>query len=94
MLKISKHENGSGILTLKVEGKVIGAWTTEFQRVWASLHPSLGPRQLCIDICGVTYLDDQAQQLLKEIFRATGANILADSPLTRQFADEATENVT
>ena len=91
MIRISKHENGPGVLILKVEGKVIGAWTTELQRVWTSLHPSLGPNKLCIDICGVTYLDDRGQQLLKEIFRATGATILADSPLTKQFADEATE---
>ena len=91
MLKISNHENGSGILTLKVEGKVIGAWTAELQRVWASLYPSLGHKKICIDICDVTYLDDQAQQLLKEIFRTTGAHILAASPLTKQFADEATE---
>lgn len=91
MIRISKHESGHDVLILKVEGKVIGAWTTELQRVWASLHPSLGPRKLCIDICGVTYLDDQGLQLLKEIFRATGAIILADSPLTKQFADQATK---
>ena len=90
MIRISKHENGSGVLTLKVEGKVTGAWTAELQRVWASLHTSRGTRVVCIDICGVTYLDDRGQQLLKEIFRATGATILADSPLTKQFADQAT----
>lgn len=90
MLRISKHENGFGVLTLKVEGRVIGAWTTELQRVWLSLHPALGPNKLCIDICGVTYLDDRGQQLLKEIFRVTNATIVADSPLTKQFADQAT----
>ena len=90
MIRISKQETGPGVLILKVEGQVVGAWTTELQRVWASVHPSLGPKKLCIDICGVTYLDDRGQELLKDIFLATGATILADSPLTKQFADQAT----
>jgi hypothetical protein len=90
LIKISKDEDGSEKLTLKVEGRVIGAWTNELQRVWADLLPSIGTKRLCIDICGVTYLDDQARKLLREIFQTTRAEILADSPLTKQFADEAT----
>lgn len=72
-----------------MEGKVIGDWVTELNRVWIALLPSLGAKQLRIDICGVTYFDDQGRKLLREIFQTTGADILADSPLTKQFADEA-----
>ena len=92
MLKISQHD-GSGAFTLKIEGKVIGEWAVELERIWATLMPSLGSKKLFVDICGVTYLDDRGRGILREIFEVTGAEILADSTLTKQFADEAQRKV-
>jgi hypothetical protein len=88
MLRISTQD-GSGDVTLKLEGKVIGDWAKELEHVWATLKPSLGKRKLRLDIRGVTFLDLKGKHVLQEIFDLTGAVILADLPLTKQFAAEA-----
>lgn len=82
-------QDGVGVLTLKIEGKVVGDWASELERVWASLLPSLGRKKLFVDICGILYLDDKGKRILREIVEAANAEVLADSPLTRQFANEA-----
>jgi hypothetical protein len=87
-VKISTHED-ENLLTLKVEGRVIGDWATELERFWDSFHPLLGAKKLCLDICDVVYADRRGKQILRKIVAATGADILADSPLTKQFANEA-----
>ena len=86
-MKISTHEDGN-LLTLQVEGRVIGDWAAELERFWNSFHPLLGARKLRLDLCGVVYVDCHGKQILQQIFAATGAEILADSPLTKQFASE------
>lgn len=87
-LKISTQDGGS-ILTLKIEGKIVGDWASELERVWLSLLPSLGGKKLFVDICGVLYVDEKGKRILREIVETTDAGILADSPLTKQFANEA-----
>lgn len=75
-------------LVLKVEGRVIGEWADELERFWDSFHPLMGTKKLRLDICGVAFIDRRGRQIFRRIFAATGAEILADSPLTRQFAEE------
>jgi hypothetical protein len=87
VVKISTQEN-EGQLTLKVEGKIIGEWATELENFWRSLEPSLTAKKLRLDICGVAYVDRRGKQILQKIFASTGAEILADLPLTKQFANE------
>lgn len=87
VLRISTHEHPKG-LTLKIEGKVIGEWAAELEWFWESFHPVLGAKKLWLDICGVMFMDYRGKRILHRIFTATGAEILADSPLTRQFAEE------
>lgn len=84
-------QNGAGRLTIKLEGRVIGEWTAELQRTWDDLKSSLGPRQVYLDLCDVIYLDENGKRILHEIFAATGAEFLADSPLTKQFVNEITQ---
>jgi hypothetical protein len=88
LLKISiqEHENLS---ILKIEGKLIKPWVLELDRAWSMI--SLGSRNLCLDICGMTFIDEEGKRILRDIFRATGAEILADSPLTKQFANEVSQ---
>ena len=87
MLKISIQERPD-LATLKLEGKVIGAWAKELNRVWSDYVPSLGMKKLCLDLCGVTFVDKSGTRTLQKIFRRTGAEILADTPLARYFAAE------
>lgn len=90
-MRISTQEHPEK-LTLKIEGRVIGEWAAELDRFWETFHPLIGARQLYLDICGVVFMDRRAKQILHRIFAATGAEILADSPLTQQFAEEVKQN--
>jgi len=78
--------NNTDIATFKFEGKLVGLWANELNRVWHSFEPTLGMRKLCLDMRGVTFVDDKGTEVLRRIFRSTGAEILADTPLTRHFA--------
>jgi anti-anti-sigma regulatory factor len=87
VLRIS-IQNDANAATLKLEGKVVGPWATELNRVWSDFKPSLGTKKLCLDLCGVTFIDETGTRTLQKIFRRTGAEILADTPLARYFAAE------
>jgi len=53
------------------------------------LAPSLGSKVLHLDLRDVAFVDAKGRQILREIYQKTNASFLADSPLTRYFADEA-----
>lgn len=74
---------------MKLEGKIVGPWVEECRQAWLDLAPSLQSKKLSVDLRGVTYVDAAGTQLLQEIHRATRADILADSPLTKYFAEQA-----
>ncbi len=57
--------------------------------MWQSLAPSVGGGKLCVDLCGITHIDAKGQRILAEIHRKTGAEFLADTPMTKYFAEEA-----
>ena len=61
-MKISTQENADQ-LTLKIEGKVVGDWAAELEHFWQSLEPSLPEKKLCLDICGVAYVDSHGKQI-------------------------------
>lgn len=86
MLKISINEDAMGA-TLKVEGKVVGPWAVELGRTWHDLWAPAREKRLLLDIRGLTFADQKGSQILGEIVRETGAEILADSPLTHYFAN-------
>jgi len=87
-LKVTLHEE-AGITTVKLEGRLARPWLNELDRTWQSLSPSLGSKKLVIDVCGLTYMDGDAKLLLAEMFKKTGARFLADTPMTKYFAEEA-----
>jgi hypothetical protein len=88
MLRITVHE-GDRARTIKLEGKVAGPWVEELNRAWHSLASSAGPKELQVDLRGVAFVDAKGRQLLREIYQRTNASFLADSPLTRYFAEDA-----
>jgi hypothetical protein len=51
--------------------------------------PSLSSKELHLDLCGVAFVDAKGRELLREIYQKANARFLADSPLTRYFADDA-----
>ena len=88
-LKITIHDEPNAPLRLKLEGKVAGPWVRELDRTWQSLAPVLESRKLVIDLCEVMHMDSDARNLLAEIYKKSGADFLANTPMTRYFADEA-----
>jgi ABC-type transporter Mla MlaB component len=88
MLRITVHENAKE-QTIQLEGKVVGPWVEELDRTWHSLEASLGSKRLDLDLRGVDFIDARGRQLLHEIYRKANARFLADSLLTRYYADDA-----
>ncbi|MGA7920876.1 MAG: hypothetical protein WCA38_14520 [Candidatus Acidiferrales bacterium] len=74
---------------MRLEGRVTGPWTSEVQKAWHLLAPSLGSRKLRVDLRGVTHVDANGKLILAEIHSKTGAEFLANTPMTKYFADEA-----
>jgi len=57
------------------------------------LAPSLGERKLLVDLRGLTHVDGAGRNLLADIHAETGADFLADTPLTKHFAEEAQQGI-
>jgi anti-anti-sigma regulatory factor len=91
MLKITVHKTAKG-QTIQLEGKIVGPWVQELKRTWQSLEPSLGAKQLQLDLRDVVFVDANGRQLLREIHQQTDACFLADSPLMQYFAEEAMQH--
>jgi hypothetical protein len=88
MLRITVQD-GEKNQTIKLEGKIVGPWVEEFERTYQSVVPSLGTRELHLDLREVGFVDAKGRDLLREIYQKLNARFLADSPLTRYFADDA-----
>jgi hypothetical protein len=88
MLKVTINETPETVM-LRLEGRVVWPSLSEFQDAWGGLAVSIGSRKLTIDLCGVTQMCPDARELLAEIHTRTGAQFLADTPLTKYFAEEA-----
>jgi anti-anti-sigma regulatory factor len=93
MLRVTVNQDHGEFVTLKLEGKLSGARVLELSRVWQSLEPSLGSRKLSVDLRDVTFADSKGIQALAEIYSRTGAAFLADTPLTKYFAEEAVQGI-
>lgn len=91
-MKISVHETDD-VVVLKIEGRTAKPLVDELNRAWQKLAPSLGSRKLSIDLRGVTFMDMTGRQLLAEIHAKTGAEFLADTPMTKYFAEEAIRGI-
>ena len=88
MLKITVQD-GDKSQTIKLEGKIVGPWVEEFRRTCHSLVPSLGSKELRLDLRDVAFVDASGRELLRKIYQKTKAHFLADSPLTRYFVEDA-----
>jgi anti-anti-sigma regulatory factor len=64
VLKITVKETGE-LTEFKLEGKLSGPWVSELNRVWLES----GARLVAVDICGVTYVDSEGEQLLARMYK-------------------------
>jgi hypothetical protein len=81
-------ESTDSWVAMRLEGKVIGPWVEECHRAWESIRADLGSKQLRVDLRGVTFVNGRGTEMLREIQQASGAEVLADSPLTKYFAEQ------
>jgi hypothetical protein len=88
MLKITVLEDPE-IIAIKLEGRLGGPWATELDRTWRGLCPSLGTKRVSVDLCGMTWADQDGKRLLHEIYEKSGAAFVANTPLSKYFAAEA-----
>lgn len=88
MLRISVKDKPN-TLHLKLEGKLIPPWTNELETVWSEIVHSLNGRQLHVDLRETTFIDQHGMHLLRTIVCAANPEIITNSPLTRQFAEQA-----
>jgi ABC-type transporter Mla MlaB component len=88
-LRITIQDEAPKSITLKIEGRVTGPKVPELNRAWQDLATSLGSRKLSVDLRGVTFIDTAGRNILAEIHSKTNADFLADTPMTKYFADEA-----
>lgn len=49
-----------------------------------------GGKKVRLDLRGVTFMDDRATRLLREVHRTSGREVLAECPLTKYFAERIT----
>ena len=92
-MKVTIHQRENESVILKIEGRVLAPKVSELHRAWQDLAPCLGSRKLSVDICGVTFIDATGKRLLAEIHAKTGAEFLADTPLTKYFAEQAQQDL-
>jgi anti-anti-sigma regulatory factor len=80
-------------VTVKIDGRVAEPLVGEFQRAWQELAPSIGSKKVSVDLRGVTFMDMTGRQILAEIEAKTGAEFIADRPLTKYYAEEAMRGI-
>jgi hypothetical protein len=78
---------------LTLEGRVAGPWAAELGRVWDERAPQLGRKRMLIDLCNVTYADDEGKQVLRDIHAQTQAEVVATTPWTKHLAREIAGNI-
>jgi anti-anti-sigma regulatory factor len=92
-VKVTIDQRDGEAVTLKIEGRLFGLSVPELQRAWQELAPSLGSRRLSVDLRGMTFIDATGKRLLAEIHDQTGAEFVADTPLTKYFAEQAQQDI-
>ena len=91
MLRITIHEKESE-MELVLEGRVVGPWVEELDRVWVETAPRLGSRKLSIDLRNVTYADSGGKRVLRSIFSQSGAELVANSLGIQDLAGDVLRN--
>ncbi len=91
-LRITVEEKKEA-MTIKLEGRVTGPWVAELDRLWQQASPTLGSRQLSLDLREITFADAGGIEALRVIYSQTKASLLTSTPWTQYLAEEiAREN--
>jgi anti-anti-sigma regulatory factor len=89
MLRITVHDSPRA-LTFQVEGRLAGQWVRELEACWQSTLACRSKPTLCVDLTGVTFIDDAGRACLAALYRQ-GAEFVASDCLTRAVVAEITQ---
>jgi anti-anti-sigma regulatory factor len=71
--------------TLKLEGRLVGTWAQEVERVWRTeTAPS---KYVQVDLTDVSFIDDRGKRLLAEMY-AAGLEVIASTLESRAIVEE------
>src|SRR5882762_1715986 len=76
MLRITT-ENRRGKLFLSVEGSLSGPRVATLEQCWRELSAASPRPKFCVNLCGVSFIDNAGRVLLKEMYRQ-GAEFLGE----------------
>lgn len=85
MLRISV-ENDQDALLFLLEGRLVGPWVDELRTVWMERTAEEGGSPPVVDLCGLTAMDTEGQQLLEQLLQR-GATLRC-SDVMNQFLVE------
>jgi len=86
MLRITVNEEPD-LVTLKLEGKLKGAWVKELERTWHTLCVRPDFKPVRADLSAVSFVDDRGKGLLI-LMRRRGVTLLANGPLMNSLLEE------
>ena len=88
-LRITVEENEKAMV-VKLEGRIVGPWAAELDRLWSETKPTLDARKLALDLRDTTFADTVGIRALRSIYSQTQAAILTSTPWTQYLAGEVT----
>jgi len=88
MLRITT-ESKRGKLFLTVEGSLSGPRVATLEQCWRELNATTPRPKFCVNLCGVSFIDNAGKVLLKEMHRQ-GAELLAEGCLNQAIVKEVT----
>jgi len=81
MLRITT-ESKRGKLLLSVEGSLSGPRVATLEQCWRELYAATPRPKFCVNLCGVSFIDNAGKALLQEMYRL-GAELLAEGCLNQ-----------
>jgi anti-anti-sigma regulatory factor len=77
------------IVCCRLEGRLVGAWAAEVERVWDSLKASRQGKSCLVDLSAVAFVDEAGRRALARCY-ADGAQLKASGPLTSFIVEKIT----
>lgn len=86
MLRISVEEN-PGALSLIVEGRLVGPWVDELQRLCQERGAPGKGMQMTVDLCGLTAMDTRGQAVLDDLLHR-GATLRCSDVMNQYLVEQ------
>jgi outer membrane protein len=89
MLRITTTKK-RGKVILSVEGRLAGTSVPALEQCWRELRATSPEQKFCVNLCGVSFIDNAGKVLLKEI-HCHGGNLQAEGCLNQAIVEEIIE---